>query len=274
MRKRMLTLLLFPLLALAVGSVLLNTQRPVQGRSPEPRDHSSRYVHPFESIDEKARAARGNDEIAVRALADEIFNSVVPQEIPAQIKAAMADRLLQAEMKYRRGKPGGVSEVGVVKMVNVFTDELALPAYMKTNLEQVRFVRVSMLTRLPHFIAQADLNGKAAGKEKGRSMTRAMSPLEGAFVASFLLQQTMSNDAYQVSAREWKANIKQKRVERLRDHQAGGEPGQGERRLQLRGANPRRDEVERALSRAAGPMGEGDLSRLAGKALDALGIER
>ncbi|MCP9494379.1 MAG: hypothetical protein MSG64_07990 [Pyrinomonadaceae bacterium MAG19_C2-C3] len=242
-----------------------------------PNDNT--YVHPFDKINKKAKAAKNNKEESVKEMTDEIIDTLTLPRVPFFIKDKMKDRLARAEKNYRTGKKGGISEDGVVKMVNELAGKFNVPEYVKTNHFQVRTARVSLLASLP------DLTTTKTDKlKKGdKKILGLMSPAEAIAVSMYLLQQKMVNEAWQVTPEEFVANLHQKQLERWQAQrnqkssaeQTGSFTANPKGEFKLRGElRPKRDAVLQAIDSGAANMNPAELSGLADAALDILGVER
>lgn len=164
-------------------------------------------VPQFSRLNEKARAARGGDEAAVRGLADEVFDTVVGgNEIAAAATAGLKERVVRSEMDYRKGKRKGVDEIEVVKVINGLAKKYGAPDYAKTDQREVRQLRVSMLPTEGDFIARGKNDGKGRKKpKKGDSIGSEMSPLEAVYVTADLMKQKMYSEDYQLTPEERRA---------------------------------------------------------------------
>lgn len=225
-----------------------------------------------DAIDEKARLARGGDEAAVRALADEIFAAPYFGEIPADYRESMKERVVRDELKYRDGKKG-VTEEKVVLTVNHLARKFDAPDYAKTSGAQVRVLRVRLKLGYPNFIAQETRAEKKGLKKKvGDTINPEMSPLEAAFVTGVLLQQKMLNADFQHEPGVWEEKL---RKGQLKKWEAGATPDtQSAPRLVKSKGNARRNEMRHAVTRAVSQMGLSELTSLPDETLDKLGIER
>ena len=107
MNKRFaLVLTLLTIGALVSGAIWHSTNTLAQDQSGASGDSGDAGKMMDDLIDEKAQKAKSNDELAVRALADEFFNSPYFAVAPADIKDALKERALREAMKNRRGKTG------------------------------------------------------------------------------------------------------------------------------------------------------------------------
>ncbi|HEX8117823.1 MAG TPA: hypothetical protein VF521_11175 [Pyrinomonadaceae bacterium] len=198
----------------AVGSFWLSaafssraqSQTGAAGSEASTYNAGSPRIPQFSRITEKARAARGGDEAAVRGLADEVFDTVVGgNEIAAAATDGLKERVVRSELEYRKGKRKGVDEIEVVKVINGLAKKYGAPDYAKTDQREVRQLRVSMLTTEGDFIARGKNDGKGKKKKKGDSIGSEMSPLEAVYVTADMMKQKMYNEDYQLTQDERRA---------------------------------------------------------------------
>lgn len=265
-------------LCAAGGAIMwMSTQSAVKGAAAVmPKD--DKYVDPFDKVNQKAKAAKKNDEKAVKELTEEIVDMLAPAAVPSFIKDKMKTRLARAEKNHRASKKDGISESNVVKMINELADKFGAPEYVKTDLLQVRVARIGLSAYMPDFVAT-----EASEPKQGERKTLGlMSPLEAMTVAMHLLQQKMSNEAWQLTPQEFATNLHRKQLERWQtrhNQKNGGEQivnseTQPKTRLRSGKSNPKREAVRQAINRSATSMKPEDLTGLADVALDTLGIKR
>ncbi len=273
------TKLIATLLVLCAGGgalVWASTRSDAKGESISMQNDA--FINPFAKLNKKAQAAKNNDEKAVKELTDETVDTLAPAVVPSFIKDKMKDRLARAEKNHRANKKGGVSEGNVVNMINELVDKFGAPEYVKTDRLQVRVTRISLSAYIPDFVA-TEASKPKQGEKKNLGL---MSPLEAMAVAMDLLQQKMSNEAWQLSPQEFAANLHRKQLElwqARRNRKSSGEQTidsetQPKTRLRSGKSNPKREVVRQAINRGATSMKPEDLTGLADVALDTLGIER
>jgi hypothetical protein len=227
-----------------------------------------------DSINDKAKKAQGNDEQAVRELADEVFNTPYFAEMPEALRQTVKERVLRHEADYRKGKRG-VKEEQVVFTVNGLADKFQLPDYAKTSTLQVRVLRARLRAGYPDFISQdAGQQGKGVKKKVGTHLKAEMSPLEAVFTTAVLLQQKLLNDDFQLAPGEYADNLHKKELEKWQaareGHQSNG--GQSARLAFVEKIKYR--ELREAIGRKAAVMKTADLLALPDETLDVLGIKR
>lgn len=180
----------------------------------------AQIVEPRAKLARIAKATKGIDPIAIRELTDEAFNAFALPEVPVFTQEAMKERVVRAEVNYRKGADKGISEVKVAKTVNELADKLEIPDYAKVSPAMVRLVRVGLMLELPNFIAQDPPATKKPKKKVGSSINPLMSPIEATAITMFLLQQKMLNDGFQVSHKEFFANLHEQQLQKWREWRA------------------------------------------------------
>src|SRR4051812_6481729 len=273
------SLTFFGLIALT-GAVLWPAKSsPVQGRAlSAPRDVKAN--NPLVALSQKARASKGADPVAVRDLTEEVFDTFSPADVPLFTEESAKERVARAEVSYRQGADKGISEVKVARAVNELADKFALPDYAKVSVAMVRTARMGLMMQLPNLIGQENPTEKKPKKRKiGSSISPFMSPLEATTLTLFLLQQKTVNEDFQVSHKEFFANIHEKQVERWAQNRAQRDgvsqtTDESEAGASMRArSNTKTDEVRGAMKKAAESMSPDDLLNLADSVLDALGIK-
>jgi hypothetical protein len=95
----------------------------------------AQYSSSIDTLEDAARAAQSGDAAAVRVLTDTVMNQLPLRFHPS---LNLNDRLFDAELQYRQQKRRGVSVEQVVSALNQLATDEKLPAYVKTNANQVR----------------------------------------------------------------------------------------------------------------------------------------
>lgn len=254
---------LLTLCAVAIGVGWRSMNSPVTTANP------NSGAPMLDKLEEKARKAKSNDAAAVHELADEVFANF-DVEIPPELGDGMKERLVRAEMKYRKtGK--GIRETHIVRTINELAEKFSAPDYAKTSPLQVRIMRVQMMREYPSFIAQETREKKRGLKKKvGDSINPEVSPLEGVFITSVLLWQKMLNDKWQQPADEWAATLHQKHFGELR--RGNGDPKPKMVVNPLR--NDKVQEMDDIVARGLAKLNIIDAKSLVDSTLDTLGIER
>lgn len=246
-------------------------------------------------IDEKALQAKNNEESAVRALADEIFNIPELALIPTEDRDAMKTRVLSHELAYRSGNSEGIREENIVLTVNELADKFNAPDYARTSALQVRVLRADFLNRYPNFIAQESASGAtgtipagggepSSGSAIGDSVSPTMSPLEAVYMTAMMLEQKMLNENYQHAPQEWVEKVYNKAIEQWETdaarRAASEEDGSGEITYRLMAPTnlDKRNEMMQCFNNGAAtllssnPQNLMSVQSLLDETLDTLGI--
>lgn len=223
---------------------------------------------PIDRVNQKARAARGGEEAAVRELADAVFNTIVDEDdVIGDATRPLKERVARSEMEYRQGKRKGVEEIEVVKVINGLAKKYGAPDYAKTDQREVRELRMSMLLTEGDFVARGKSDGKGKPKKKkGDTVGSEMSPLEAVYVTADMLKQKLYNEDYQLTQAERRARWAEKH-----DGKKKSCEGEGCQARVL--DSPRYKEMQEVARRAVGEGAGGGLAT-AHRTLDILGIGR
>jgi len=230
------------------------------------------WQRPEKLIDEKARALDTNDEASVRAVADAVFNYPhVVARMPADVESGVKDRLVRAEADFLQERKSGVREEDIVLLVNNVAEKFKLPEFAKTSKKQVRALRMNMVLASPVFMGR----GMARGDMKpGESIGQELSPLQATHVLGVLIDQKFLDPNFQVPPEQWDRDGHRKEVERIQERQAllKSNP-QVQHRFGTRD-NPKRHDLEAAISQGANSISSGDALSLIETAFKTLKIER
>lgn len=277
-------LILFMLVAFTCTALWLAKSPSVQGRAPSVTQDQAQRPEPLTCLNDKAKAAKGPDPSAVRALTDEVFEALALPEVPLFTQEAMKERVARAEMNYRKGADKGISEFKVAKTVNELAAKLEIPDYEKVSPAMVRIIRVGLMGQLPNFIAQDAPSDKKHTKKVGSSINPVLTPLEATAVTLYLLQQKLLNEGFQVTHKEFFANVHEKQLQHWRESRTKKDVGalqsgngqaeqQSEPKLRVV-SNSKANNSRKAAKRAAEAMSPDVLLNLADSSLDTLGINR
>lgn len=261
MNKRSQTFLLFLILGiLAIGVGWQSSQMATNG---DDKQMSNR-------VEAAAKKAKNNDEKAIRELADAVFE-YAGAPIPSDLSSGIKDRLVRAEINYRKGKKG-LREEDIARTVNYLADTIEAPAYARTDRMQVRVMRVRLMGDHPSFIAQEkDEKKKGLKKKIGDTINPEVSPLEGAFLTMMMVQQKVLNDDWQKTPREFAATLNtkhRKEAKNAADQQVKGHLV-AKQAKNVEKINEMMDAIGKGLKR----LGTAETLNMAGKSLDILGIE-
>ena len=259
------TIWLALLLCCAVGSgaIWATTSLTAQSHSQNDARGAALAANPLASLKEKARAAKGNDEAAVRALADETFRIFNLDQAPAGMDDAIKERLVRAELRYRHGRGKGTPEFKVAHMVNQLAHKLGAPDYARTNVLEVRRLRMG----LRPYTSDLRTQSQADETKKAEKHSASMSPLEAFFVAVSLIQQKRFNAEYQLTDDEWVALHGGRRAA------GSSEKFLAEMSARRRDA-ARTEELDLAIGRGFASMSPSQLLSLPDELLNTLGVER
>jgi hypothetical protein len=166
-------------------------------------------------LNARAKLAKGGDEKEVGRYADEVFQQFGSPEMATGM-SLFKDRLVRAEVNYRRQGKGGVSERSLAKSLNGLTKKLGAPDYARISPSQVRYMRVNMMIAYPGMIH------RSSDKQLKKSVVDPeMSPLEAAGMTMLLVTQKLSNKEFQVTPEEWAASQHEKQVKKWEAHKKG-----------------------------------------------------
>ena len=225
-------------------------------------------VSRHEGLEQKATLANADDASSISALVDEVFN--FPRAFPRMpdfMESAVKDRVVQAEISYRRGVTAGVHEEAVVKAVNDLAGKFNVPDYATTSIHQIRALRIGLSLREPKFMGTGTARENA---KVGDSINPIMSPAQAFHLIGTLIDQKLLNEQYQVSPTEWDRDLYQKTLERFRTeslaapaHKAGNV---------IMGQNSKHQEMLDILSRNISLMSLSGALKLLDRELKILGI--
>lgn len=135
---------------------------------------------------------------ATRELTRRMFrNMAIPSDVADSL--GFTDRVTAAEVAYRRGDHSGVNETDIIKAVNNMANNLGVPEWVKTNVDEVRMVRMHLVATIPNLAAY---QGPPDAKGRYPALSGKMSPLEAGYVVTKLLYQKAFNAEFQVSEKE------------------------------------------------------------------------
>lgn len=271
MSKRIvITFALLSCCILGGATVWLKADSPVRGQEQARSRGETRAPNPLANLNERAGAANDNSEASVRALADEVFNALALNEVPAGMLDAVKERLVRAEMNHRAGRTRGIDEVNVIRVINGLARRFNAPEYARTNRYEVRRLRMSTLPFLPRFIAEERPERGRRRRDIGSSINPAMSPLEATFLMVLMLKQKEVNPEYQVT----QAERTEQWAERRRAGRSDASRQQAEPRAEARSATARQIELEQAVARGLSDTSPSELLNIPNRMLDILGVEQ
>lgn len=230
-------------------------------------------------VEEKARLLRDNDKDTYRALADEIFKAnrgfeilalehgIGPTMIPPSIDYEIKDRLVWAEMQYRRGLGKGVKEQSIVDLTNQLVEKFSLPDYVRTGPRQVRHLRMFLMLHNPTFMGQGAVRPDI---KVGESINEEMSPLQAVHLLLEVFGHKFFDPDFQLTPEAWD------RAQASRATQPGATQttGAGTKTQVIALINPKQTEVRSSLVQKVNSMDPVEALSSIDKALEVLGIEK
>jgi len=154
-----------------------------------------------DSLEEAASAAQSGDTAAVRTLTDTVTNWL-PMRFHYSVN--LNDRMYQSELRYRQHTRPGVSVERLASALNQLTADLKLPAYVKTNANQVQTYRMALARVYPMFLSALQTTSQPAD---------VVSPSAAMFLLLQLLQMKMTDTSYQIDPDTWVRDVEAKRKE-------------------------------------------------------------
>ena len=251
MRKIILFILAFGLaLVFYLGAIWPANEKVVRAQETE---------NPLAAINQKAKSARSGNVADAESLVTEIIKVTgFESEMPGIITNSMRARVGNAESRYRQGLSSGVPESRIVRTINGLVRRLNLPEYSRTDLFEVRRLRLGLTSNFPQVI-----NQKVQGSQPipiGGRFSSIMSPAEALFVLAMMFQQKVVNPEFQITHGERVAQWAAKHNHR---------PGQGGT---LGFDLTRSAEVRSALKISSTTMSVTDAAALSEITLNTLGI--
>jgi hypothetical protein len=160
----------------------------------------SSYIDPLEQA---AIAALSGDAVALRAFTDTVENRLPLRFHPS---VNLNERLSQAELHYREHKHPGVSTEQLASAMNQFASDLELPAYVKTNANQVQTYRMMAARVFPTLV-------KPDSQAPNQPTDLSMSSSVALFLLLELFQMKMTEPSYQIDPDSWVRDVEAKRKE-------------------------------------------------------------
>jgi stalled ribosome alternative rescue factor ArfA len=219
------------------------------------------------SLEEKARKAKNGDEAAVRDLADEVFYRYGPM-LPTEVADKVKERLVRAEVEYKKNGKGSVREMDVVRSVNFLAEKFSAPDFVKTDLRQVKMLRAKMRLEQPSFFAPEPGNKRGLKKKLGEPMNQEVSPIEATCLTMVMLTQKALNDEYQQTPEQFAIRASRKPLWLERDSDKSTMTVNDPRNIEKTRA------VIRAVESGAKRLSPLDALNLADETLDKLGIKK
>lgn len=201
MNKRLKVISIISLSVFGSLTIWLTTHWLVRGQS---RQNTPSYLpQPYARVNEKAGAVKGADERAIRELADAVLLLTIGDSVPSEFVRPYKERLIRAELNYRRGQREGIPEASIVRVIDELARELSAPEYAKTDEDQVHDTRLAISSLMPQFIVQQPLRpGEESSTGAPYTVDPTMSPLEAVYVTRFLIMQKEINESYLITPTE------------------------------------------------------------------------
>src|SRR5215510_685784 len=157
--------------------------------------------NPIDSLEDAARESQSGDTAAVRTLTDTVANRLPMRFHPS---VNLNDRMYQAELRYRQHTLPGVSGERMASALNQLAADLKLPAYVKTNANQVQAYRILGARVYPMFLPALQSTSQAPD---------VVSPSAAIYLLLQLLQMKMTQTSYQMDPDTWVRDVEAKRKE-------------------------------------------------------------
>jgi hypothetical protein len=249
MNKRFIFLMSLSLLVLGGLSLFwLSTNTKVEAQQIE---------HPFDSINNKAKLARNGEAAATGEFVSEIFRvSGFDRQLAGLTGSSMKTRIKRAEIRYRLGQSDGVPEMKIVRTINGLARKLGLPNYAKTDIYEVRKLRLSLMPDFPQVVTSSTQATYTSAEPNSN-----LSPAEAAFILAMMLQQKLTNPEYQVTRPERLNNWAAKHNHRI--------PENNSTTVGTRGR-----ELSDSINRGGMALSASDLTQMPNLTLNTLGIEQ
>jgi hypothetical protein len=185
------------LAVLTTLSVTLLISSHPSAQTPSPRtDIHQIPTHVY--IDSQAVLAKEGSETAIRNLTGQLFaNAGIPKEVTSAL--GFNERVVQAELNYRKGLHPAVQTADIVKAVNNLSNSIGAPTWAHTDAQEVTKLRMWLLVLYPHMIASSTPHQADGNLEL---LSPKMSPIEASYIATILIQQKLWNSYYQLSPAE------------------------------------------------------------------------
>ncbi len=238
-----------------LGGIWLIKDRSVSAyTNPEP-------THPFVEVNALALASRSGSVEDSKELVGEIIKVAgFDSELRGFTASSIKDRVGRAENNFQQGNSGGVSEAKVVRTLNGLVRKFNLPAYVRTDIYEVRKLRLNLLSQFPQIINQKNQPRQPISVSTNLDAT--MSPAESVFVLGLLIQQKLANPEYQQTYSE-----RISRWTETHNHSPG-------RNGPSNPAPNRSREIRDALNSAASATSISDALQLSAMTLNTLGIDQ
>ena len=140
----------------------------------------------FRCLDRNAEMSQHGDRQTVKNLADAVFGLTEVPGASELIARDSPDTIIDSEISYRTGYHPGASNEDVTRAFNNLMRRLRAPEYALTDEKEVRRLRESLNSEMPHFFER---DGP-------------MSPLQLIYLVDFLMYQKALNDTFLLTPAE------------------------------------------------------------------------
>lgn len=252
--------------ALMLSGVSLSALGQAQSDAQDEIGSVGQKPFPLIEIDKKSQMAKDNDESSVRALADEVVDTIGVDVLPTETASEVKDRLARAEIRYQSGDKEGIPERNVVRAVNGLVKKFGAPEYAITSAYEVRKLRMDAFYLMPQLIGRGrSKDRRTVDREHtsvGSSINPTMSPVEAFFITGMMLQQKRLNPEYQVTYAERLAKWNEKHSSQKPKDVATKERARRQAQAESQSAEveqtARQKEVDDVIERTASTMSSND----------------
>jgi hypothetical protein len=154
---------------------------------------------PWKVSNLKAIDAESGDPALIDRLADDALTGSQLFEMAGATNPDLKAALVNAELEYINKKHSGVTDANVADAMNALAKLVGAPPFAYTDKTEVRRLRMRMMLIMPALFARelrrTEKNGKSHIREN-------MSPIESVYLFARLIDQKISNPAYQLTAQE------------------------------------------------------------------------
>lgn len=162
----------------------------------------------WERVDSAAANATTGDTTAIGVLADEVLAHHNIDQSMGPVRSTIKNRLVLAEIEYHKGNSEGLTEDGIVRTVNGLAKRFNAPSYAFTDVEEVRKIRLKMLTLYPNLMGR----GPASTRDDSKPhFDKQMSPIEAFHTTATLIAQKVFNPEFQITPEEKQAALQKSR---------------------------------------------------------------
>lgn len=256
-RKYLFSLSLTIILGLVVGIFWWSNNNAAQAeKKPD-------NVNPLEIVNNKAKNAQRGDLTAAKELVSEIITVAgFENELRGFTAESIKERVGIAENQYQLGQSEGIPEANVARTINGLAIKFNLPEFAKTDIYEVRKLRLSLLPNFPQLVGK-----KPQGNQPlfvGSTFDSKMSPAESILVLTMMMHQKLANKDYQLTKQEQLAQWEDK---------YGNQRNNNKRQSLDELTKDRNKEINNAFQQSAKRMSFPDALQLSTLILNTLGVK-